>query len=562
MKTKQKTLIIIIGTIMALTIIGLAIGIVLVAQRATIDNTMSVSYIADNVDVSVTATATKYDSDSDEGSTVTMNNGELTSSTIEFTSKQSSNQTNASINFDHITLTANGRVVYKFDITNTANILNTKELKVEAVIYDNENKTAFNDNNNVNVKIGSNEVDAYNLTSEINSYRANIGAGQEDTTLIVVLNIDNTSVSVEDYNLYIQLRFAYAKTADNPNGIGQDDWDGTIGTLPEPTLGVEDRYGYPYRTYTIYTAEELAAVAYKVNNTNNSDYYHGFYNSAIILESDIDLKGYEWTPIGFGFSSNTNYPDTITSGWSQDITTTGKVFFGTFDGNGHTIRNLKISDTADRNTPYGSNTTTDFGGNPAISNTTASAGVGFFGFVNLMSATIQNVNIANADVIGNNYVGALIGYAQKPLTINGSSRNGYIRNCHITTATVEGRFANVEDDGAKVGALIGYYYHAFAYDCSVSDSIVKGVRDSGQVFGCITFDDIYADYTYVLANIYANNVTFVANNTNLPSDYQAQTGNYLGKKSGNRIIGRNDKNATIQYVADCAGLLPNYTANG
>lgn len=68
-------------------------------------------------------------------------------------------------------------------------------------------------------------------------------------------------------------------------------------------------------TRTISTLEELKAFRDEVNAGNT------FKGETIELANDIDLGGEEWTPIG----------------------TQSHQFQGIFNGNGHTISNLKIN---------------------------------------------------------------------------------------------------------------------------------------------------------------------------------------------------------------------------
>ena len=89
-----------------------------------------------------------------------------------------------------------------------------------------------------------------------------------------------------------------------------DVWDGTSGDLTSATD--EDS-----KTVTIKSGELLAALAEAVNGGKS---YGGY---TIKLTKNLDLNGIEWTPIGSKGTSN--------------------VFKGTFDGNGATISNLKIS---------------------------------------------------------------------------------------------------------------------------------------------------------------------------------------------------------------------------
>jgi hypothetical protein len=110
--------------------------------------------------------------------------------------------------------------------------------------------------------------------------------------------------------------------------------------------------------------------------------------------ADIDLSGYtNWEPIG-------------------DNTTP---FTGSYDGDGYTIDNMTI----DR-------ATTDY--------------VGLFGEIS--SATIRNVGITNADVLGRQHVGALVGLNSNGTIVNSSS-----------TGNVEANNTLAESGG--VGGLVG-----------------------------------------------------------------------------------------------------------
>ncbi len=76
----------------------------------------------------------------------------------------------------------------------------------------------------------------------------------------------------------------------------------------------------------IRTAAELVAFAESVNGGN---VYEGMQ---VFLDADIDMKDVAWTPIG-----NATFDLAVV---------TGPVFSGTFDGQGHTVNNLKINNEA------------------------------------------------------------------------------------------------------------------------------------------------------------------------------------------------------------------------
>ena len=75
--------------------------------------------------------------------------------------------------------------------------------------------------------------------------------------------------------------------------------------------------------YEISTAEQLAGLAQLVNGGKT------FEDKTIRLTANLDLSGYEWTPIGTGSRS--------------DNTITGYSFQGTFEGDNHTISGITIN---------------------------------------------------------------------------------------------------------------------------------------------------------------------------------------------------------------------------
>ncbi len=123
--------------------------------------------------------------------------------------------------------------------------------------------------------------------------------------------------------------------------------------------------------YLIQSATDLAGLAANVNSGTN---YQGKYFK---LETNIDLMGHEWTPIG----------------------TREKSFYGSFDGAGKVITNLTIS------------------------NATGCAGL--FGFAR---GTIQNIVLRNASVISSSTAALLVGESEggviKSCKVDGTVRSG------------------------------------------------------------------------------------------------------------------------------------------
>ncbi len=167
------------------------------------------------------------------------------------------------------------------------------------------------------------------------------------------------------------------------------------------------------KEYQVSTKEDLQKLAQLVNSnvdTTNVTFYMG---------ADIDLNGINWTPIG-NKSANSNYE-----------------FKGTFDGNGHVVKNFSINS----NKNY----------------------AGLFGYTN-GSATIKNLGVENANVKGVDFTALLVG-----------SSDGNIVNCYAK-GSVEGR--------EKFGALAGNVTKDITD--SYTDATVKGIKYGGVLVGYAT----------------------------------------------------------------------------
>ncbi len=173
-------------------------------------------------------------------------------------------------------------------------------------------------------------------------------------------------------------------------------------------------------TRTISTLEELKAFRDEVNAGNT------FKGETIELANDIDLGGEEWTPIG----------------------TQSHQFQGIFNGNGHTISNLKI------NTPYRND-------------------VGFFGFTT--NGEIKNLTFNNAEVTGYCDVGVVAGtpYTSKysNITLTGDikvsgyayvggmfGKNAYADLTDLTINANAGSYVKADSEGYRtyVGGIVGF----------------------------------------------------------------------------------------------------------
>ncbi len=177
------------------------------------------------------------------------------------------------------------------------------------------------------------------------------------------------------------------------------------------------------------TLDELKALRDEVNNGNT------FAGKTFKLTADIDLLGEEWTPIG----NPTNW------------------FQGNFDGDGHTISNLKI---------------------------TSGEYAGLFGYIKSGPANytpgIANLTVNNVDISGVTNGGAFCGGGYTTTRNAGNGGAHQFMNLNLTGL--------VKIEGKNVGGLVGMDwtdYQIGANNITVSvdnGSYINGTTTAGGVF--------------------------------------------------------------------------------
>lgn len=244
-----------------------------------------------------------------------------------------------------------------------------------------------------------------------------------------------------------------------------DAWDGTVAEVSAADKN---------NVIVIETAEELAGLAKSVNEGTN---YAGI---TVKLARDLDLQNKEWTPIGYGSNSG-----------DETVDAHSAAFKGNFDGQDHTIYNLKI--------------TTFVGGS---ANAESATGIGLFG--NIHGSTIKDLDIENAVVTGHHWVGAAVGFA----------RACVITDVDVDNATITCTYLDEDEDGGKAGVVIGFIGNSIeknssVTDCEADDSTVSAARDAGQVIGCQSTDPYPGSTTTTTqSNNKAENVVVTDNNSN------------------------------------------------
>ncbi len=219
--------------------------------------------------------------------------------------------------------------------------------------------------------------------------------------------------------------------------------------------------------YAISTAEGLVAFADQVNTGANT-----FKGKTVTLTTDIDLNNQLWTPIGL----------------NADVA--AKKFQGTFDGQGHTISNLRVV-TPTAYTAAGffgalngtaKNFTIDGAYIEHISATGSNGltdnGVAVVAGSIYTSGTISGVTVNNATVKGNRYTAGIAGYVY-----------GNITDCTVTDSNIICTPDNLTgswDNGDKCGGIGGYMAEeqGLLTGNVVSGCQISAYRDAGGLAGC------------------------------------------------------------------------------
>jgi hypothetical protein len=192
---------------------------------------------------------------------------------------------------------------------------------------------------------------------------------------------------------------------------------------------------------------------------NNPNYW--LNNVYTRLETDINLatQSYTTAVIAPDFG---NSPDNFV----------GTPFFGSFDGNDHTICNLTIDTEGAVNYH-----------------------LGLFGKIDGRNAMVKNLGLENVNVTsadGSELLSGLCGYNSR----------GTISNCYTTGLVVGGY------DSKLIGGLCGYTYDATIINCYAACSVISG-EDSDGIGGLCGFV-----YEGTIINCYATGPVIIGDNSN------------------------------------------------
>lgn len=216
-----------------------------------------------------------------------------------------------------------------------------------------------------------------------------------------------------------------------PEKPSSSTWNGEDVSAPtSPTQRDGENY------FIITDAAQLAFLSKCANN----DDYHKYLRYNYILQANIDLKNHEFEPIG-----NSDHP-----------------FEGTFDGNGHIIKNLKITEK--------DNYVGLFGCVRSDENAKTNEEISGNHMTFYHNGIVENLQITNVDIkASGKYVGAIAGKIEKTARVKSVSvKDGTVKSDKGYTGGIVGCVdsanANVylcysrikvSSKGANVGGLVG-----------------------------------------------------------------------------------------------------------
>lgn len=334
-----------------------------------------------------------------------------------------------------------------------------------------------------------------------------------------------------------------------------DIWDSWSGKTSFEFLSGNQGEGSEEKPFLIKNREqlmglsELTAMGMTVPDAGGADYPGDYAGCYFALGANIDLQGADWIPIGF-------YRDSSEA--NGEVQT---VFTGDFDGNGYTIKNLKLNRFGSYNN------------------------VGLFGAVN--NAVIHDVTIitdGGFEINGNDRVGIVAGYASDSVIHDVTVKNGVISSTGISggiageaagtvieNCACEKVMINAENgtDVIYVGGIAGIASDSSIVDCTVStgtgDSSTSRIQGTGYIGGIVGYQNAANIYnTRVSGKIGGYHSTAIGGITGLYSSGKMKVARFGGELGNSQLgsmaregtfIGTRQGAATnFNYVEDVAYL--------
>lgn len=240
------------------------------------------------------------------------------------------------------------------------------------------------------------------------------------------------------------------------------------GWQPEPPKPFDPSFfasgdGSETSPWVIQTKDQLKAFAVSMTEAEGGDYAGKF----VRLDSDIDLSGEQWTPIGehkYGFS-------------------------GSFDGGDHTVTGMTMGTAA----------------------VPADAGEleGYWAFFSILNETarVKDLNLADVSIVASSHVGLSVGGVAGVVTNSDNSYDNW-KGAVVDHCSVTGSMTAVQDPGTVnllAGGITSFLYKGAVINCMTDVDLnctvrngggwieaggITGMNNRGLVANCYTLGDI------------------------------------------------------------------------
>ncbi len=235
--------------------------------------------------------------------------------------------------------------------------------------------------------------------------------------------------------------------------------------------------------YYVSSPQQLAWVAQQVNSGTND-----FEDKVVQLQSDIDLSGAWWVPIGNGSSK----------------------FDGTFEGSNFTISNLFIIESTDNH--VGLFGYVNYSGRVHNVNledvTVESSGSNIGAVIGSNFGAVSDIHVLSGHVSGNAAVGGIIGASSHNATVNNVSNNAIVSALVNEAGGIIGRndgllmnavnMATVNAD-KSAGGIVGWNLGGNVMNVYSIGDAIHGNKDIGGIIGVHT--DGYLSTAYNAAEV-------------------------------------------------------------
>ena len=268
--------------------------------------------------------------------------------------------------------------------------------------------------------IGNRNTSAYqyptNVTLRDTKLKLSGSTGSEFPALYAYANQESGLGVTLTYDEYCQFDKSPELASVNITVSGGSKW---TGVSADPVINETAK------TVVVNSADQLAGLANLVNTGNKS--LSGY---KVTLNTDIDLGNKPWTPIGNG---------------SRGLEG-GSSFSGVFDGNGHTIRNINVTEDRDN---YGAGLFSVVKGGTVKNITVEGGSIKAFDYgaavvgIMLGESTVENCHARNVEIHSDDVAAGIVARAYG----TNNTITGCTNSCNITKAKKAGGIVGIASNG-------------------------------------------------------------------------------------------------------------------